>query len=46
MLAIIMESRVAGCNGAVSPLAGIAEREEKKSIKDTGGTYSAWQGEL
>lgn len=33
-----MEGYLAGCNMAVSPFAGTAEKDEKKSAKDTRGT--------
>lgn len=35
-----MESYLAGCNRAVSPLADKAEKAEKKSVKDAKGMDS------
>lgn len=40
-----MGSYLAGCNRAVSPLAGKAEKAEKKSVKETQGMDSGIQNE-
>lgn len=40
-----MEGYLAGCNRAVSPFAGTAEKDEKKSAKDTRGTVFSIQHE-
>lgn len=45
MYTTITESYLAGSNRAVSPLAGKAEKAEKKSVKDAQGTRSGIQSE-
>ncbi len=45
MYTTIMGSYLAGCNRAVSPLAGKAEKAEKKSVKETQGMDSGIQNE-
>lgn len=41
-----MESYLAGCNRAVSPLAGKAERDEKKSAKEAQGMDPELESEV